>query len=187
MKNNEYITEQNVIHCLIYFRDITDRDLFYILFKNEAKVIDLFLMRDCAWIGISVCIFEPEYEFRIANVLTISTEHPMLPLDQQHLGMCVSSYAAEWTTRGEMQVLFARNADIEIRKGSLIEACGAKMRDGKHEPKDRCNALSAGVPPKLIVRCVVSSTVARGGYEGKNREYKKCIKNEEIAKDNAIN
>ena len=171
------------LQSLLYFRDITGGNIFYILCKNETKAIELFLMRDCPWIGMSVCIFEPEYEFHIANVLTISTEHPLMPLGEQDLGMCISSYACEWTTRGEMQVLFARNADIEIRKASLVEACGANMCDGQHEAKERCSALSAGVPPRLILRGVVSSKVAGvRGVKFQSSSFTKYIVEEEAMK-----
>ena len=64
----------------------------------------------------------------------------------------VSTYAAEWATSGEMQVLFARNVDMEVRKAILVMACGARMYTGKHKAKERYSTLSAGVPPKLILR-----------------------------------
>ena len=85
----------------------------------------------------------------------------------------VSSYAAEWTTSGEMQVLFARNVDMEVRKAILVEAYGARMYAGKHKAKERYSTLSAGVPPKLILRglvlqqwqeCRVSICLRIGGY-----------------------
>ncbi|XP_014674870.1 PREDICTED: uncharacterized protein LOC106814983 [Priapulus caudatus] len=45
--------------CSLHFRDITEGTLFYVYCRDEVKAAQVFLMRNCAWIGMTICIFEP--------------------------------------------------------------------------------------------------------------------------------
>ena len=116
--------------------DITSDSMFYIYCKREGKAIEMFLMKD------SPCL---------------STEHPLLPLSNMDIGAGLLPYVSEWATSTDLHVLFVCNADITIQRASLVEGCGANMCDAQHQPKERCCALSAGVPPKQVLRCVISS------------------------------
>ncbi|XP_014680051.1 PREDICTED: uncharacterized protein LOC106820002, partial [Priapulus caudatus] len=46
--------------------DITDGMLFLVYCKDERKALQLFLMKDCRWVGMVICIYEPEFEFVVA-------------------------------------------------------------------------------------------------------------------------
>ena len=120
----------------------------------------MFLMRDCAWTGCVICLFEPEYEFSIAGINTLSTEHPILPLAEHDLGSHNTPYIPDWATSSEMHSLYVRGVDISVQKAMLVQACGAKMCDGQHDAKERCCALTSGAPPQLILRCVITSAAA---------------------------
>ena len=142
----------------LYSRDITSDSMFYIYCKREGKAIEMFLMKDSPWISMSICIFEPDYKFAFAGVLCLSTEHPLLPLlSNMDIGAGLLPYVSEWATSTDLHVLFVCNADTTIQRASLVEGCGANMCDAQHQPKERCCALSAGVPPKQVLRCVISS------------------------------
>jgi hypothetical protein len=78
-------------------------------------------MRDAAWLGSCICIFEAEYAFRVSGVLTVSTEHPLLPLANCDLGRCISTYVEEWAISNDMQELFVRDADLIAEGVDMVE------------------------------------------------------------------
>ncbi|KAL5011955.1 hypothetical protein ScPMuIL_010506 [Solemya velum] len=140
--------------------DTKDGSLFYIYCRNETKAIGLFLMRDLPWVGQKVCVFEPEFEFKVANIPALSTEQPLLPLNDQVFGDQSMPATPEWLTGSEMRAVYVRNADLQVSRVNVVEVCGAKMCDGQHEVTERCPALTQSCPKKQILRGLFSSTAA---------------------------
>ena len=145
----------------MFFRDISDGRLFYVYGKNEVSSINLFLMRDHNWVGSNICIYEPDYEFEVGGTPTISTEQPLLPVRGDVVGGITSPYAKEWAvTSSVMKGVYVQEADVQLHRVNVIEACGAQMCDSQHDVGERCCALTCTAPKKLILRCIVSSTAA---------------------------
>lgn len=147
---------EHILHC----SDTKDGSLFYIYCRNETKAIGLFLMRDLPWVGQKVCVFEPEFEFKVANIPALSTEQPLLPLNDQVFGDQSMPATPEWLTGSEMRAVYVRNADLQVSRVNVVEVCGAKMCDGQHEVTERCPALTQSCPKKQILRGLFSSTAA---------------------------
>ncbi|KAL5019019.1 hypothetical protein ScPMuIL_004741 [Solemya velum] len=145
---------------LVLCRDTKDGSLFYIYCRNETKAIRLFLMRDLPWVGQKVCVFEPEFEFKVANIPALSTEQPLLPLNDQVFGDQSMPATPEWLTGSEMRAVYVRNADLQVSRVNVVEVCVAKMCDGQHEVTERCPALTQSCPKKQILRGLFSSTAA---------------------------
>ncbi|XP_014669346.1 PREDICTED: uncharacterized protein LOC106810482 [Priapulus caudatus] len=145
---------------LVLCRDIRDGTLFMIVCKDERQAIQLFLMKDCRWVGMCVCLFEPEFEFRIAGMPALSTEHPLLPLREHDLGDVVAPYEMEWAMSGATKALYVRGADLRQQHVNIVEGCAAAMCDNQHGVTERCCALTSAIPNKLILRCIVSSKEA---------------------------
>ncbi|XP_014676651.1 PREDICTED: uncharacterized protein LOC106816539 [Priapulus caudatus] len=141
-------------------RDITHGMLFLVYCKDERKALQLFLMKDCRWIGMTICIYEPEFEFVVAGLAALSTEQPLLPLQNQCLGTVLTPYLSEWAVSGSTKALYVRNADLHFLRVNVVEGCGAAMCDGQHGVSERCCALTSGTPNKLLLRCDVSSRAA---------------------------
>jgi hypothetical protein len=144
-------------HC----RDVTGGGVFYIHCENERKALELFLRKDCAWVGMTIVIFEPEYEFRLAGVVALSSEQPLIGLEGHDMGNVFCPYVEQWAlTSAAVKALYVRGADLVLHRVTVIEGCGASMCDGQHNSRERCCALVAGTPNKQILRCLMSSEVA---------------------------
>jgi hypothetical protein len=145
----------------VHFRDLLDGKLFHVFVRDATDAVRVFLMADCAWVGMPICVFEPEFEFVVGGIPALTTEHPLLPLRDQGLGNVMTPYQREWAISPESKAVFIRGADLTLRHINIQAAgCGAAMCDGQHSGREKCCALTSGTPNKVLLNCTVSSQAA---------------------------
>jgi hypothetical protein len=83
-----------IVIYFVHFRDLLDGKMFHIFVRDATDAVHVFLMTDSAWVGMPICVFEPEFEFMVGGIPALSTEQPLL--SNQDLGDVVSLYQREW-------------------------------------------------------------------------------------------
>ena len=99
---------------IVYFRDVTEGTFFQLYCKDKRKTLQLFLMKDCRWVGLTICIYVPEFEFTIAGMPALSPDQPLLHLHNECVPSKQSPYVAEWATTAYTKALYVQNADLRL-------------------------------------------------------------------------